>query len=262
MKRPFVVLILVVSILFCSFSYGKAEKIYRKDGNVIDGTIIYRTKNSIWLRHPSGAVGVNLEDIDRIEDEDGSISRYGYKSIYDIIQNSLGDKEYDRAVGACDLLLRSFPENSQLHYLRAILNQKMGNLKNAVEDYDFLIQEESANAEIFNNLGVIYAGNKEYNTAKELFLKAIGIDAVMSEAHNNLAETLMQLKDYDDAIEEYKKVLELESDNPKVLYNFGIAYMKKGDYRKAKEQWEKLIAIRPDDIDAKKALEYLNEKIN
>ena len=172
----------------------------------------------------------------------------------------MAKKKYSDAIDMCGILLKSFPENAQMYYLRAVISHKIGNTEQAIQDYDFLIQNKLADADVFNNLGVIYANSKEYQRAKELFLKAVKSNGKKAEIHDNLAEVLMQIKDYKTAIEEYDKVTELESGNTRAMYNSGVAYMKNRDYAKAKEQWEKILAVSPEDSDAKSALEHLNAR--
>jgi len=257
MKRHYVLFIIALFLSLTASDFCYAEKIYCKDGKVVYGNIIYRTKSSIWVRHASGAVGVSLDNIDRIENDDGSISRYDYKFFYNATQDYVSQKNYSEAINMCSLLLKSFPDNAQIHYLRAIISHKLGYAEQAIQDYNFLIENGLADADVFNNLGAIYADNKEYKKAAELFSMALKSDLKMTEAYNNLAEVLMQIKDYNGAIKEYNKVLKLEADNTRALYNSGIAYMKKGMYGKAREMWEKILSIKPDDADAKRALERL-----
>ena len=62
------------------------------------------------------------------------------------------------------------------------------------------------------------------------------------------------------AIEEYNNVLSLEPDNLVALFNLGVIYKDKGDYMKAGKQWQRILAVKPDDVDAKKALLSLENK--
>lgn len=262
MKRTSVLFLIVLFSYLFTADFCIAEKIYCKDGKILYGSIIYRTKESLWLRHSSGAIGVNLDNIDRIEDEDGSISKYDYRFLYNIIQDTVAKKKYSEAIDMCGMLLKNFPENTQIYYLRAVISHKIGNTDQAIQDYDYLIQNKLAGADVFNNLGVIYANNKEYERARKLFLKAVESDGKRAEIHDNLAEALMQAGDYKTAIEEYNKVTELEPGNTRAIYNIGVAYMKDRDYAKAKEQWEKILAANPEDSDAKAALKHLNDASN
>ena len=251
MKKFFILLNVLVFIFLIIPPLCNAEKIYYKDGEIVYGKILYRSKGSVWIKHKLGSIGIDLQSIDRIENDDGSISKYDYESLVNMIQNYIRQKKYNKAVELCSLLLESFPDSAQIRYLRSSLNQKIGNFEQAIEDYNFLIKHEVADAKILNNLGAIYANDKEYREAMDLFIMATGDNPDIVEAHNNLAELLLQTKDYNRAIDEYKKVIDIEPDNVITLHNLGIAYMNIGDYKKAEEQWKKIIAIRPHDGDAK-----------
>lgn len=260
MKIAFVLFSPFLITLFAGFSLCNAEKIYRKDGKIIDADILYRNKGSIWIKHGSGAAGLDIRNINKIENKDGSVSKFGYELASIEIQGLIAQKKYKEAEKLCGLLLQTFPGDNQLHYLRGLLNQKIGNLEQAQAEYDILIKKGIADAQVFNNLGIIYAGKNKGKEAEGLFIKAIGKNPGMVEAHNNLADLLLQSKDYSRAIEEYNEVIGKEPGNSEALYNLGIAYMDSKNYPKAKEQWEKVLVINPQDSGAKNALEYLRAK--
>jgi Flp pilus assembly protein TadD len=201
-----------------------------------------------------------MQDISRIENDDGTISKYGYNFVSGAIPDLIAQHNYTEAARLCGLLLNASPDNVRIRYLRGLLNQKTGELEQAAQDYDFLIKRGVADAEILNNAGTIYANNKDFEKAEGFFIAAIKKNPGMIEAHNNLADLFLQTEDYSRAIEEYNKVTQKEPENTRALYNLGIAYMKSGKHLIAKEQWEKVLAIKPEDGEAKKALEYLNTK--
>jgi peptidylprolyl isomerase len=79
----------------------------------------------------------------------------------------------------------------------------------------------------------------------------------MVEAHSNLADIYLKTRDYPNAIAEYGKVLELDPADARALYNMGIAYLGHGNTVKAKEALHKVLALRPDDANARSALESI-----
>lgn len=239
------------------YTQCRAEKIYYKDGNIEKAEIASCSRNSIWIKNGIGAIGVDPEKIIKIENNDGSVSEFDSPFLIKRIQELIKQKKYIEAEKSCSLFLNISPNNIEAHYLRAILNQRIGNTAKAAEDYNFLINHKYANGRIFNNLGAIYAKEKRYIEAQELFYKAIKDNPEKAEFHNNLSELLMEIKNTDHAIEEYNKVLKLEPDNTLALFNLGIAYRNKGDFVKAKEQWNKVLELKPGDTDTKNALEYL-----
>jgi tetratricopeptide (TPR) repeat protein len=179
--------LLIISLSLLSSAYiCRAEKIYYKDGKVVDKEIICRNKGTVWIKHPMGATGIDIDDIDRIENENGTISRYDHKNISKKIEEAISEKKYADAVKWCDFLLKSYPDSIRARYLRAVLNQKIGNLRQAEEDYEFLIDKKSADADIYNNLGALLAKEKKYKEAKSYFEKALEENPGLVEARNNL----------------------------------------------------------------------------
>ena len=262
MRKILILFNTLIFIFLINYPECNAEKLYLKDGRIISGEITHRRWDTVWIEYMQGSIGINISTIDRIDNDDGSISKYDYESLSNMIKNSIRQKDYNSATRFCSLLLESFPNNAQIRYLRGNLNQKVGNLKEAIQDYNFLIQHKVADAIIINNLGAIYVDQKEYQKAIELFTNAIEKNPNMAEAHNNLAELFLLTKNSSRAIEEYNKTIQLEPKNITALYNLGIVYMNNGDYPKAKEQWEKILALNPEDDDISKVLEYLKFKNN
>lgn len=258
----YIFFLLSILIYILTPSLCDAEKIYCKDGRVVRAEILSRGKRSVWFEQKFGgtvgSVGISINDIDRIENDDGSISKYDYKFLYEESRDCIRHKNYKEAARLYGLLLESFPDSIQIHHLRALLNHKIGRLDEAVKDYKFCIRRGVADVKVFNNLGVIYAKRKEYKEAINWFNRATEEDPRMIDVHSNLAEVFMRTEDYNRAIYEYKRVIEVKPDNAEALYNLGIAYMNEGDYPKARGQWERVLAIRPGDNDAKNALEYIN----
>jgi len=201
-----------------------AEKVYYKNGTEAYEQIIGRDKDSIQVRRAFGDSVVNLERIEKIENDDGSISKYDYNALLKAIEEKVKNGRYDEAADLCGILLESFPKSNEIRYLRATLNHKAGRLAKTVEDYKFIIDNNGASASVFNNLGEIYASGKDNQGAIEMFMRASA----------------------------------KEPDNITALYNLGVAYAAKGDYAEAKNQLNKVIAIDSGDENAKQALRALS----
>lgn len=256
-KTKFILLSLSLLLLSIDFSPCDAEIIYLKDGKVIKEKIIYRSKHSIWLNYKPGSLGINMQNIDKIENDDGSISKYDLRTLYKKSQDSIEKGEYSEAIKLYNILIETLPNDVEIHYLRGILNHKIGEFDEAIKDYDFLIKNEAADAKILNNLGSIYASKKEYKEAKKWFARAIKEDSRLVEAHNNIAAILLQTENYKYAIAEYKRVIKLDPRNTEALYNLGLIYMQNGNYVLAKKQWEKVLEFQPEDNEVKSGLEYI-----
>jgi tetratricopeptide (TPR) repeat protein len=257
MRKSGIILAVFAAVSLSGRLLARAETIYYKDGKTLKGKILYRDQGSLRVREDSGLTEVKTDKIEKILNDDGSISKYDYKSLNKKIQVLIARKEYKDAAGLCSLLLESFPEEAKLRYLRGLLNQKTGNPAAARQDYEYLIKQNLADAKVFNNLGSICAGRKEYKQAADWFIKAIQESPAMAEAHENLAVLSLETEDYNSAIAEYNKVIGLQPGNFNALYNLGMVYLNQGDYPKAKEQLEKALSVKPDDINTKKGLDHL-----
>ena len=257
MHRNLILLNLLVLVFLARLSFSNAETIYCKDAKVVKGKITYRSRHSVWLSNELGSLGIGMQNIDKIENDDGSISKYDLRTLYKKSQDYIEKGEYSEAIKLYNILIETLPDDVEIHYLRGILNHKIGEFNEAIKDYDFLIKNEAADAKIFNNLGSIYASKREYREAKKWFARAIKEDSRLVEAYNNIADILLQAGDYKYAIAEYKRVIKLDPHNIEALYNLGVIYMKKGNYVLAKKQWEKVLEIQPEDNEAKNSLEYI-----
>ncbi len=239
---------------------ASAEKIFYRDGTTASEQVIGRDKNSVWVKGASKDTAINPERIEKIQNDDGSISKYDYGTILRTIEEKVKAGNYNDAADLCDLLVQSFPKSNEVHYLRAVLNQKAGRFSKTAEDYKFIIDSQDMDAKVLNNLGAIYASDKDNRRAMEMFKKAAEKNGDMPEVHYNLAFLFMQEKDYNNAISEYNKVIAKEPDNTTALYDLGVAYAFKGDYAAARDQFQKVLAINGKDEGAKKALKSLSEK--
>ena len=246
--------------LLAAPSLCRAEKIYLSDGAVRNESIAYRDKNSLWIKHPDGVIGINLNRITKIENDDGSLSKYDYDNICKKIQQLVKEEKFSEAATTCDMLLETFPDSTKIHYMKALLNHRAGNTGETIGDYKFILDKDVEDPKVMNNLGAIYASDKNTKQATEMFDKAAKKNPGMPEPHENLAMLFMSLKDYNSAIEEYKKVIEKEPENTGALYNLGVAYINTKDYQEAREAMEKVLAVNKDDRGAKDALKYLEGK--
>ena len=64
--------------------------------------------------------------------------------------------------------------------------------------------------EAYNNIGLVYLENGDFNTAVQYFQKSLSINPHYSKGHFNLALSFSKMKNYAPAIVHYKKYLELE----------------------------------------------------
>jgi tetratricopeptide (TPR) repeat protein len=100
---------------------------------------------------------------------------------------------------------------------------------------------------IHNNLGDVYARQKNYTKAIEEFKKATEINPRYADAYHNMANTYQAMGKIDEAATNYQKALEF---NPKLWQshqNLASIYFNRNDFQKAREEIEKALKINPTD---------------
>jgi len=255
----------LISILLF-FSLADAETIYCKDGVVLHGKISHRSGGSVWIDSEGGYSGVALARIERIENEDGSISQYDLAGLSREALKYLREGNYAEAINLYNLLLASLPQSesiytADIYYIRGILYHQLGKLTEAAKDYNFLVRRAAADARVFNNLGIIYAEGKAYPEAEEYLLKALNDDPQMTEARNNLARLFLMQNDLKRAIDQYQGIIEAEPQNAEALYNLGVIYMQEENYSSAEGMWKTLLGLEPDNKEAAEALEVVRSRL-
>ncbi|MFA5118969.1 MAG: tetratricopeptide repeat protein [Candidatus Omnitrophota bacterium] len=238
---------------------AQAERLTAKAELALEGEISSISREFLEIKQIVDKKGGASIKKGRLFSNDSPEASFDYKTALQDIEKQVKQKDYRKAGELCDLLLRNYSGNRQAHYLRALLNQRTGELEKAIDDYQFLIEHKLADAKVYNNLASIYAQKEDFTKAKDLYNQAIKENYSMAEAHNNLADLYLRENAYDQAMAEYEKVIAFEPKNARAFYNLGVVYMKKGDLAQAQEQWKKVLLLDPADADARGALENLEK---
>jgi TolA-binding protein len=85
--------------------------------------------------------------------------------------------------------------------------------------------------------------------AKELLVKAMGLDPSNVDGLSQLAGLCLREKDYPKAIETYEKVAKLDAKRSDALFNLGYAYAVTKDYAKAEQAYSKVVDLAPPYLD-------------
>ncbi|MCL2119938.1 MAG: DUF2225 domain-containing protein, partial [Planctomycetaceae bacterium] len=121
-------------------------------------------------------------------------------------------------------------------------------------------KEHPSTAAMYNNIGVVYKEQGDYDKALEWHLKALAIsEKVLGKEHpdtagtyNNIAVVYKNQGKYDEALKWYQKALAIkekvlgkEHPSTAATYNnIAIVYRKQGKYEQALEKYQKALAIR------------------
>ncbi|MBU1126912.1 tetratricopeptide repeat protein [Patescibacteria group bacterium] len=116
------------------------------------------------------------------------------------------------------------------------------------------VQPRSSKA--WNNMGDIYTGRQEYESALVAFQNAIDIRPLYVDAYHNKGVTYMKMGRYDEAIAKFEEAMAIHI-LPETLNTLGVAYFEKGEYQKAQDLFLKMLEMNPNDANAYNSLGIL-----
>lgn len=103
-------------------------------------------------------------------------------------------------------------------------------------------------AELYNSLGVIYAGRQQWLPARDAFISAVQANPRQGDYHRNLAVVFVHIESYELALTEFEAYQRLDpKGGPDAALLMGEAYRQAGHQEKAKESFESALADLPSD---------------
>lgn len=103
----------------------------------------------------------------------------------------------------------------------------------------------------YNNLGLLFFEQGEYDKAVECYNRTIGIKPEYVEGHLNLGATLNRLGELDLAMAQYRTALAIGSDSAEAHFGLGNVFLAKKELDKAIGEYQAALAIRQDFIEAR-----------
>ena len=105
---------------------------------------------------------------------------------------------------------------------------------------------EPGNAQLLNQIGIVYRSAHQFKQAEEYFQKSLEINPNNPDARTDLASCMYYEGDADSAIAELDKALKADPKHAGALMNLGIIQWKgKNDAPAAIASWEKLLKLNP-----------------
>ncbi len=123
----------------------------------------------------------------------------------------------------------SFGEEAEVYNNIGIIYEELGDFKKAIKSYEKSILIDDKYALAYNNLGVLYINEKKYDEASKLFDNAIKYDSSLVDAYNNYASILVIDKKYNSALDLYNRALKINPNHSIILINLAKLYSYLGD---------------------------------
>ena len=83
-------------------------------------------------------------------------------------------------------------------------------LEERIAELNSKLLQDPRNGDLYNNLGVIYAGEENWLAARDAFIAAVQSNPVEADFHRNLAQVFVHLENYDVAVQEFAAYQQLD----------------------------------------------------
>ncbi len=147
---------------------------------------------------------------------------------------------------------RGSADRNHIRNLLALVSWKEGNLAEAIEMLEDILESGFQTSVIFENLGIFYNLAEDKEKALAFNLKAYDYNADDLIIQDNLAESYARLGQYEKSAEIYKALVEQEPRFPEAYYGYGEVLLKLGKQQDAIAMIEKalgkpfsFLSIRP-----------------
>ncbi len=127
---------------------------------------------------------------------------------YDPVNRLLRDGQLPQAMAKAEAYLATNPRDPQMRFLKALIQQDSGQREAAITSYTALIQDYPELPEPYNNVAVLYAGNGQFEKARDALELATRNSRSYATAHENLGDVYARL-----AEQSYRQALQLDAGN-------------------------------------------------
>ena len=124
------------------------------------------------------------------------------------------------ALAKADQYLASKPRDPQMRFIKGVIQTEAGKPADAVATFTQITQDYPELPEPYNNLAVLYAGQRQFEKARAALEMAIRTNPSYATAHENLGDVYAKL-----ASQAYSKALQLDGGNTGVQPKLALIRM-------------------------------------
>ena len=165
------------------------------------------------------------------------------------------------ALDAIELLIKEHPNESLLFNIRGACYAALGQLEEAVKNYEDALAIKPDYSDASYNLGNVLKDLGHLEKAVESYKKTIAIEPHYYAAQHNLGVTLQDLGLLNDAAEQYEQTLNIKPDNIEARINLGYVYQLLGQLEEAVTQYDSILSIYPENLEALNNLGIINREL-
>ena len=127
---------------------------------------------------------------------------------YTDVNRLITARQFPHALASADKYLAAKPRDPQMRFLKGVIQSQTGNTAQAIATFVQITQEFPELPEPHNNLAVLYAGQSQFDKARESLEMAIRLNPSYAVAHENLGDIQARL-----ASQSYSRAQQLDPAN-------------------------------------------------
>lgn len=122
----------------------------------------------------------------------------------------------------------------------------------ALERYDLaekywhcVIDIQPDNVDAYNNLGIVYKSQGEFDKAKEAYVQAMNLDPDDAKLHNNIANLFREINCFEQAEAEYRRAIQLQPNYGEAHRNLGMLFKELHRFEEAEASYKEALRLNP-----------------
>jgi tetratricopeptide (TPR) repeat protein len=170
--------------------------------------------------------------------------------------------QLEKALQQADNLLKTNPANNNARKILArIYSRQIGDpdqgkvdqtmLKNALEQYQMITQQDPKDVESLSMLARLYRVSKANDAAEKIYRQILQLDSGDDDALNGLAMVFAERGDLSNAIAMLKQAIEKNPD-PRTVVTLAELYDQNKDFSNAADVWKQALALTNDNVRVRK----------
>lgn len=141
--------------------------------------------------------------------------------------------------------LAGCPNSAEVYFQLGIIEQKMGDLDDAIKSFESSLKLRPVSAGAHNNLGLIWAAKKNWIKAIEHYQSAIAANPDSARSFNNLGVAFQREGKFDRSAEALQSAIALRPDYLEAHENLGDTLRLAGHLERARNSYKSVIEIDP-----------------
>ncbi|MDQ6718272.1 MAG: tetratricopeptide repeat protein, partial [Gemmatimonadota bacterium] len=139
-------------------------------------------------------------------------------------------------------------------FIQALAAQRRGDTNRAKELYARALDRDPQNADLYNNIGMLYKSTGELDRAEDAYRHAVSLNPKLAAAWSNLGVLLNERGRRKEAIAALQQAISVDPSNVGVKVNLALQYYASGLYADARRLLDEAVRANPTMAEAQYAL--------